>query len=115
MEEESRKDKLKNSLLDTATNELQNAGNEAIKTVLNDIKDWIKDRYLELKHPRVDTEKELKRLQREINQHNHSIEIGMEKEEIAVMWAMRKLGYSKEDTDKVLNLASKAYNPKETD
>ena len=25
------------------------------------------------------------------------------------MWAMRKLGYSKEDTDKVLDLANQAY------
>lgn len=36
----------------------------------------------------------------------------MEKKEIAVMWAMRKLGYSK-DMDKVLDLANQAYGIKD--
>ena len=48
-----------------------------------------------------------------IEQHNRTIEIGMEKKEIAVMWAMKKLGYSKEDVEKVLDLANQAYGPKE--
>lgn len=55
----------------------------------------------------------MKQLQMAIEQHNRTIEIGMEKKEIAVMWAMRKLGYSKEDVDKVLDLANQAYEPKE--
>ena len=41
MEENNRKDKIKNSLLDTATDEITNAGNEAVKVVLRDIKDWL--------------------------------------------------------------------------
>ena len=55
----------------------------------------------------------MKQLQMAIEQHNRTIEIGMEKKEIAVMWAMKKLGYSKEDVDKVLDLANQAYGPKE--
>jgi len=37
----------------------------------------------------------------------------MEKKEIAIMWAMRKLGYSEEQTQQVLDLANKAYQKKE--
>lgn len=109
MEEKNRREKIKDSLLDTATDEITIAGNEAVKVVLHDIKDWISDRYKKLKEPKADPEKELMRLQAEIEQHNRTMEIGMEKKEIAVMWAMRKLGYSKEDTDKVLDLANQAY------
>lgn len=43
MEENNRKDKIKNSLLDTATDEITNAGNEAVRVVFRDIKDWISD------------------------------------------------------------------------
>lgn len=115
MEENNRKDKIKNSLLDTATDEITNAGNEAVRVVFRDIKDWISDRYKKFKEPKVDTEEELKQLQISIEQENRTIEIGMKKKEIAVMWAMRKLGYSKEDVDKVLDLANQAYEPKESE
>ena len=37
----------------------------------------------------------------------------MDKKEIAVMWAMREVGYSEEETKEVLDLANKAYLPKE--
>ena len=40
MEENNRKDKIKNSLLDTATDEMTNAGNEAVRVVFRDIKEW---------------------------------------------------------------------------
>ncbi len=113
MEENNRRDKIKNSLLDTATDEITNAGNEAVKVVLRDIKDWISDRYKKLKEPKIDPEQELKKLQMMIEQENKTIEIGMEKKEIAVMWAMRKLGYPKEEVDKVLDMANQAYGPKE--
>lgn len=36
----------------------------------------------------------------------------MEKKEIAIMWAMMKLGYSREETDKILDTANQAYNQK---
>ena len=115
MEENSRKEEIKNTLLDTATEEVKCTGSKAVKTVIHDIEDWIAERYKELKKPKIDTEKELEKLQMEIDQHNRILEIGERKKEIAVMWAMWKLGYSKEDTKRVLDLANEVYTLKETE
>jgi len=60
----------------------------------------------------VDTEEELDNLATRISISNENVEIGMEKKEVAVMWAMQKLGYGKEETQRVLKLANEAYNPK---
>lgn len=96
-----------------------NTGNTAVRTavrtVLNDIKEWIAARYNEFKAPAQNSEspeERLKRLQAELERDNHYISIGMEKKEIAIMWAMMKLGYSREETDKILDTANQAYNPK---
>ena len=108
-------EKILDELLDTATNEFVNTGNTAVRTVLNDTKDWIATRYNEFKAPAQNSEspeERLKRLQAELERDNHYISIGMEKKEIAIMWAMMKLGYSREETDKILDAANQAYNPK---
>lgn len=54
-----------------------------------------------------------KELQNYIEVGNETVQIGMDKKELAVMWAMRELGYSEEKTKEVLDLANKAYLPKE--
>lgn len=82
MEEKNRKDKIKDSLLDTATDEITIAGNEAVKVVLHDIKDWIANRYNSLKEPKANPEEELQRLQLELEQHNRTMELGMKKKDI---------------------------------
>ena len=52
----------------------------------------------------------LEDLEKRIQLSNESINIGMEKKEIAVMWAMRKLGYTEEETAQVLKTAGEAYS-----
>jgi Holliday junction resolvasome RuvABC DNA-binding subunit len=37
----------------------------------------------------------------------------MDKKEIAVMWAMKKLGYTEEQMQELLDLANEAYKPKD--
>lgn len=112
-------EKIAGALLDTATDEFVNTGNTAVRTavrtVLNDTKDWIAARYNGFKAPAQNSEspeERLKILQEELERDNHYISIGMEKKEIAIMWAMMKLGYSREETDKILDTANQAYNPK---
>lgn len=99
--------------MDTATDEITSASSDAVRVVIHDVKDWIADRYKKLKEPKADPEKELQKLQETIEYSDRMTELGMEKKEIAVMWAMRKLGYSKEEVDKVLDLANQAYGAKE--
>lgn len=112
-------EKIAGALLDTATDEFVNTGNTAVRTavrtVLNDTKDWLAARYNEFKAPAQNSEspeEQLKRLQAELERDNYYISIGMEKKEIAIMWAMMKLGYSREETDKILDTANQAYNQK---
>ena len=112
---ESRKEKIKNEVLDAGTDELANelakAGKEAIHRLIQDVKEYIGNQYSNFKLNSVNNA-ELKKLEMRIAISNENVEIGMEKKEIAVVWAMQKLGYSKEDIQKVLNLANQAYNPK---
>ncbi len=108
---ESRKEKIKNEVLDAGTDELAKAGKEAIHRLIQDVKEYIGNQYSNFKLNSVNNA-ELKKLEMRIAISNENVEIGMEKKEIAVVWAMQKLGYSKEDIQKVLNLANQAYNPK---
>lgn len=108
-------EKIAGALLDTATDDIITHSNAGVHAILHDLKDWIVARYNEFKAPAASSEspeEQLKRLQAELERDNHYISIGMEKKEIAIMWAMMKLGYSREETDKILDTANQAYNPK---
>lgn len=108
----SRKEKMKDELLDTSANEAVKLGNEAISFVFQELKEMLLNKYNNFKSSKTtNTDAELKKLEMRISVSNKSVEIGMEKKEIAVMWAMKRLGYSKEETQKVLDLANEAYNP----
>lgn len=48
MEENSRKEEIKNTLLDTATEEVKSTGSKAVKTVIHDIEDWIAELQISL-------------------------------------------------------------------
>lgn len=110
----SRKETIKNELFDAGANELTEAGKEIIHTVFQDVKEWVREKYNSFKSSSViDTETELEELEMRITLSNEAVNIGMEKKEIAVMWAMRKLGYSQEETQKVLDKANEAYKHKD--
>ena len=114
MNENSRGKKVLNNILDKGANELQDASGEIIHCIIQELKDWLINIFKKHKNNTDrDVNKELRALENRINISNKSVEIGMQKEEIAVMWAMRKLGYSKEDTEEILNLAKTAYLSKE--
>lgn len=53
-----------------------------------------------------DAQVKLQELERSIEIFNEHVEIGMKQEKLAVMWAMRKLGYSTEEIQQVINLAN---------
>lgn len=104
--------RMKDGLADSAVSSIIEAGNEIIPVFINDAKSWLMDAYEKLKNGQA-LESKYKELQRYIEESNESVQIGMDKKEIAVMWAMRKLGYTQEKTQEVLDLANKAYLPKE--
>lgn len=102
--------KMKDEIFDTAVAELTQAGKDCIHVLVQDMKEWVRKRYISIKSDStIDSEVELEDLERRIAISNETVEIGMEKKELAVMWAMRKLGYSEEETQKILNLANEAY------
>jgi hypothetical protein len=106
----SRSEKLVNGILDTASDDLQKIGEEATHAVIQYIKDWVINKYSKIKTSSVYEQKiKLKELETHLAISNKTVSIGMEKKEIAIMWAMRKLGYSEEKTKEVLDLAKTAY------
>ncbi len=114
MDENSRLKKIIDSALDTGASELETIAIEATHATIQFVKDWIVNRWRKVTTSPTDKShtEELRALETKIQEHNKPIEIGMEKKEIAVMWAMRKLGYTEEQTQQVLDLANQAYKPK---
>lgn len=111
---ESRGKKVVDGILDAGAVELQSIGIEAVHGVIQEIREWVLNKYSSLKlGSNNNAESALKNLEMRIELSNKNVEIGMEKKEIAVMWAMRKIGYSEDETRKVLDLANTAYQPKE--
>ena len=91
-------------------NELTMAGKEIIHIVVQDVKEWLINKYNGIKSKKpINSEAELEKLERQLAISDEYIEIGMRKKEIAVMWAMKKLGYVEEETKQILNLANEAY------
>lgn len=110
MSEKDKKGRVKNmidGILDAAFKEFEGLGVDAISVVFQDVKEWGINKYNQLKAP-SDNEPQmtLEDLQHYLDKHNEIVEIGVEQEKIAVMWAMKKLGYSEEQIQEVINLAN---------
>ena len=110
----SRSKKLIDNIVDVTCDELQEIAKEGIHAVINDVKEWVIHRYSSFfkSDSKKDTAQKLKELQNEIAISNTYVEIGMRQKEIAVMWAMKRLGYSEEETQQILDLANGAYQLK---
>lgn len=109
----TRLERMSTELADTVESSVTEASKEIISALISDAKTWIMNAYENWKTSRSIKPK-YKELKKYIEASNESIQIGMDKKEIAVMWAMRNLGYTQEETEKVLDLANKAYlNKKE--
>ena len=99
-------------LADSVESGVAEAGQKMISVVINDAATWVMGTYEKWKTSRSQKYK-YEILQKYIDISNETIQIGMEKKEIAVMWAMRRLGYSVEKIQEVLDMANKAYLPME--
>lgn len=116
MIDNNRLKKIGNSVLDAATEDLEKMGVDATHTVLQYVKDWVINLYqkrVEANNTAKTNGLKLEDLERQIKSSNENIKIGMDKKEIAVMWAMRKLGYTEEETQQILELANEAYGKRE--
>lgn len=110
----SRREKVFNSILDAGAEDIQKIGVEVTHAVIQEVKEWVLNKYNRVKTSSYnDARIKLEDLEMQIKISNTNVDIGMEKKEIAIMWAMRKLGYSEEQTQQVLDLANKAYQQKE--
>lgn len=107
-----RLDRITNELADAAESDIAEAGKSIISVLINDAKTWLMSTYQKWKNSRS-LKPQYEELQKYIEASNETVQIGMDKKEIAVMWAMKKLGYTEEQTQEVLDLANKAYLPKE--
>ena len=101
-----------NSIADTAESDITKASQKTISLLINDAETWLMSAYEKWKSSRA-LKPKYEELQKYIEESNETIQLGMDKKELAVMWAMRKLGYTEEKTQEVLDLANKAYLPKE--
>ena len=104
--------RITDGLADSAENSITEVGQKMISVFINDAASWLMSMYEKWKKNQS-LKPKYKELQSYIEASNESVQIGMDKKEIAVMWAMRKLGYTDEKTQEVLDLANKAYLPKE--
>lgn len=104
--------RITNGLADSAENSITEVGQKMISVFINDAASWLMSTYEKWKKNQS-LKPKYKELQSYIEISNESVQIGMDKKEIAVMWAMRKLGYTDEKAQEVLDLANKAYLPKE--
>ncbi len=104
--------RITNGLADSAENSITEAGQKMISVVINDATSWLMSAYEKWKRSQS-LKPKYEELQRYIDVSNETIQIGMDKKELAVMWALRKLGYSEEKTQEILDLANKAYLPRD--
>ncbi len=98
--------KIYDSVLDAAANDVGEIAVDVTHKVVHYIRDWVINQYFT---PKEDAKKKLEELEEQLRISDKNVSIGMRKKEIAVMWAMRKLGYSEEQTQEILNLANEAY------
>ncbi|MFQ7240839.1 hypothetical protein [Agathobaculum sp.] len=112
MTNDSRLRKIGNKVLDAGAADLEEYAVNATHEVLRQVKDWLVNLYNSRISNTHNTTAVLKLedLEKRIQLSNESINIDMEKKEIAVMWAMRKLGYTEDETAQVLKTANEAYS-----
>lgn len=115
MNKDSRVDRIINRVLDTATEELEQAGVEGTRRVISALKEWlwkyIQDHFGKIKSKQIGgtpPEMTLDDLNKMISQSEEHMELGRKDEENRVWWAMRKLNYSEEQIQQVLDLANEA-------
>lgn len=100
----ARREKVVNSILDAGVEDIQKKGVEATHAIIQEVKEWVINKYSKVKSSSDDDGKiKLEDLEMRIKISNENVDIGMEKKEIAIMWSMRKLGYSEEQTQQALN------------
>lgn len=104
--------RITNGIADSAESSITEVGQKLISVFINDAASWIMNAYENWKKGQS-LKPKYEKLQNYIEVSNETVQIGMDKKELAVMWAMRELGYSEEKTKEVLDLANKAYLPKE--
>ena len=107
-----RLERIKNELADSIETNITETGKSIISALISDAKSWLMCTYEQWKKSHS-LKPKYEELQKYIEISNENVQIGMDKKEIAVMWAMRKLGYTQEQTQEVLELANMAYFPKE--
>ncbi len=107
----SRIQRICTQLGDVAEENIGEHGKRAVTVMISDAAIWLMNTYEKIKKNLFPKTK-LKNLQEYIEANGKAVQIGMEKKEIAVMWAMRKLGYTEDQTHEILSWANKAYLPK---
>ena len=112
MNKDGRVDRLVNQVLDTATDELEQAGVEGTRAVIHALKEWlwkwIPDQLSKIKSKQKSgnqQEMTLDDLNKMIAQFDEHMELGRQDEENRICFAMRKLNYSKEQIQQVIDLA----------
>ena len=103
-----RLERIKNELADSIETNITETGKSVISDLISDAKSWSMRTYEQWKKSHS-LKPKYEELQKYIEISNENVQIGMDKKEIAVMWAMRKLGYTQEQTQEVLELANMAY------
>ena len=104
--------RITDGIADSAETSITEAGRKMVSVFISDATSWIMNNYEKWKQSRS-LKPKYEELQKYIEVSNDTIQIGMDKKELAVMWAMHELGYTEEETQEVLDLANKAYLPKE--
>ncbi len=100
--------RITNELADSAESDLIKEGQTMLSVFIHDAAEELMNAYKKWKNKTL-LKSKYEELQKYIEASNETVQIGMDKKEIAVMWAMRKLGYTEEQTQEVLDLANKAY------
>ena len=103
--------KIGNEIADSVEKDIEKAGKNLGSVIISDASTWLMEKYEKWKKDR-NAKFQYKELQKYIEANDRTVQIGMDKKEIAVMWAMRELGYSQEKTQEILDLANKAYSPR---
>ncbi|WP_455136072.1 hypothetical protein [Thermophilibacter sp.] len=96
---------------ETVTKELASMTDEGIRAALQAMKHKIEEGTRQFFSNRANKKRSLDELNAEIAKSNEAAEIGKEQEEIAVIWAMRRLGYPIDEIDKVVGEARRAFVP----
>ncbi len=108
---DSRIKRLTAEICDKVENEVMGMGKDLVKLFIVDLKDGLIKVYNNWKKNLTEpcAALTIEQIQESIDSYNAIEQIAMEKKELAVMWAMERLGYSEEKMQEVLSLANEAY------